>query len=232
MERALLYIPSSEIVDYITRNPIDWGDSTSVTLSNRRVVRLGELAKRGGIGDTAGVTPTPAVEEFINLLVSKRGLFTQDEYMRHCVSAWNVWATSKTPDQKFGIKAKLYRNFYPSMVDSLHVWAMLCESGMFEMCFLSATEDAIGKSDLVLRSGSKEIRLALLGPTAQAGSDREYKIAHRNNGDTKCVELKMPPSYPKSPGNKRWFRKSDVMQAILSQGITQPAELSLLAATP
>jgi hypothetical protein len=134
----------------------------------------------------------------------------------YCVKAWNGWATSKTPDQKFGIKAKLYRNFYPSMIDSLHVWAMLCESGMFEMCFLSATEDAIGKSDLILRSGGRDFRLALLGPTSQASEDREYKINHRGNGDAGCIEIRLPGAYPKSPGNKRWFRKSDVMKAILS----------------
>lgn len=229
MERALIYIPSSEIVDYITSNPIDWGDNTEVTLSDKRIVNLGELAKRGGIGDTAGVTPTPAVEEFLNLLISKRGLFTQNEYMHHCVKAWNGWAESKTKDQKYGIKAKLYRNFYPSMIDSLHVWAMICESGMFEMCLLSATEDAIGKSDLILRSGNKELRIALLGPTPRASKDREFKIAHRGTGDDKCIEIKLSLDSPKSPGNKRWFRKPDVMRSILSHGQAQSVELPLAA---
>lgn len=216
-ERALLYIPSAEIVDYIAMNPIDWGDNTTVALSNKQITKLGKLAGRGGIGDSAGVTPTPAVEEFLNLLVEKRGLFTQEEYMFYCVKKWNGWATAKTPDQKHGIKAKLYRNFYPSMIDSLHVWAMLCESSMFELCFMSATEDAIGKSDLILRSGSREIRLALIGPTGQASNDRQYKLEHRSNGEPECVQVKLNLSYPKSPGNKRWFKKSDIMQAIINR---------------
>ena len=88
---------------------------------------------------------------------------------------------------------------------------------MFEMCFLSATEDAIGKSDLILRSGDKHIRLALLGPTVRASEDREYKINHRANDDAKCVEVKLPDTYPRTPGNKRWFKRGDVMKAILSQ---------------
>lgn len=205
-ERALLYIPSSEIVDFITGNPIDWNEDKKA------------LAKRGGAGDQAGVTPTPAVEEFLSLLIKKRGLFTQEEYLQHCVSQWKDWAVSKTPEQKFGIKAKLYRNFYPSMIDSIHVWAMLCESGMFELCFLSATEDAIGKSDLILRSGNRELRLALMGPTTQASEDREYKINHRGNGEVGCIEIRLSLVHPKSPGNKRWFKKSDVMRAILSRG--------------
>ncbi len=228
-ERALIYIPSTEIVDFVTKNPIDWGDDTEVTLENKKKVKLGDLAKRNGVGDTAGVTPTPAVEEFLNLLIEKRGLFTQDEYMRYCVKKWNGWATSKTPDQKFGIKAKLYRNFYPSMIDSLHVWSMFCESGMFEVCFMSATEDAIGKSDLILRSGSKELRIALVGPTGRASQDRAYKLEHRNNGEAGCIEIKLPFDREKSPGNKRWFNRSDIMRAILSQGQEQPIALSLAA---
>lgn len=204
-ERALIYIPSSEIVDYITINTIDWADNHK------------ELAKRGGVGDSVGVTPTPAVEEFLNLLIAKRGLFTQYEYMAHCWESWRSWVAPKSQMQKLGLRARLYRNFYPSMIDSLHVWAMLCESGMFDLCFMSATEDAIGKSDLILHSGKREIRLALIGPTGQASSDRQYKIEHRNNGEPECIQIKLNPNYPKSPGNKRWFRKSDVMQAIMSR---------------
>lgn len=202
-ERALLYIPSAQIVGFVTRNPIDW--------SKR------EWSELHGPGDMAGKTPTPAVEEFLNLLIQKRGLFTQKEYMQHCWDAWDTWIRPKPSIQKYGVKAKLYRNFYPSMVDSIHVWAMLCETGMFDLCFMSATEDAIGKSDLILHSDGRELRLALLGPTDKALRDREYKIRHRDNGDAGCIEIRLPIEYPRSPGNKRWFRKSDIMEAIGAQ---------------
>ena len=214
MERALIYIPSSKIVNFVASNPIDWGDEIKIGLGTIQIV-LGQMAKRGSYGDQAGVTPTPAVEEFINLLIEKRGLFTQGEYMEHCLNVWDPWFSSKHYLQRLGVIAKLYRNFYPSMIDSLHVWSMLCESGSFDMCLLSATEDAIGKSDLVLRNGAKELRLALLGPTSRASDDRSYKIAHRNNGSADCIEVKMPFNYHKSPGNKRWFKEIDIVRAIL-----------------
>ena len=59
---TLMYIPSDTIVRYVSENPIDWGSK--------------DLAKRGGPGDQAGITPTPAVEEFLRLLIERRELFT------------------------------------------------------------------------------------------------------------------------------------------------------------
>lgn len=202
--KTLLYIPSDEIVNFVSRNPIDWD-------------RL-ELARRGGVGDQAGMPPTPAVEEFLDLLIEGQKLFTQREYLCHCWNKWRDWVLSKTQSQKLGVKAKLYRNFYPAMIDSLHVWAMLCESGMFDTCVMNSVEDAIGKTDLLVRSKNRIYRIALLGPTSSAANDRQYKLTHRNgNGaDVRCVEIQMPESYSKAIGNKRWFRRSDIMGALLA----------------
>jgi len=213
--KTLLYIPSYEIVEFVANNPIDWEDK--------------DRAKRGGVGDQAGVTPTPAVEEFLSLLLEKGSLFTQSEYMHYCWEKWRAWVTPKCNEQKKGIKAKLYRNFYPAMIDSLHVWSMLCESGMFNTCILNSTEDAIGKTDLIVQSGQRLYRIALLGPTINATSDRAYKIKHRGSDtDCECVEIQMPSHYAKTPGNKRWFKRTDIMNAILSANqesvamVTQP----------
>lgn len=200
---TLMYIPSEQIVRYITAHPIDWDDR--------------EKAKRGGPGDQAGVTPSPAVEEFLRLLVEGRELFTQKEYMYHCWEQWRDWIGPKPLPQKLGVKAKLYRNFYPSMIDSLHVWALLVEGGMFDSCVLNSTEDAIGKSDLILTSGDRELRLALIGPEEAASTDRAYKVKHRNSGtsDVECIDIVLPREYPRSPGNKRWYQKQDLMRAIM-----------------
>lgn len=208
--KTLIYIPSDEIVDFITKNPIDWGDR--------------DAAKRGGIGDQAGVTPTPAVEEFIDLLLTKRSLFTQDEYIQHCRGKWIDWLNTKTGDQRLGVRAKLLRNFYPSMIDSLHVWAMLCESGMFDRCVLNSTEDAIGKSDISVYSKDRVYRIALVGPTRNAIDDRQYKIKHRNGDKVDdFIEIVIPKEYPRDPGNKRWLRKSDVMAALLKTSVAYGA---------
>lgn len=202
---TLLYIPSDEIVRYVTAHPIDWHKP--------------EMANRGGPGDKAGITPTPAVEEFLRLLMDRRALFTQSEYMHHCWVQWRSWIEPKPMDQKVGVKAKLYRNFYPAMIDSLHVWAMLVETGMFDTCVLNSAEDAISKTDLIVTSGPKAYRLALIGPTINAIQDRQYKLANRGNGEDTSIEIVLPSEYPRQPGNKRWYRKSDVMRAIL--GITE-----------
>lgn len=201
--KTLLYIPSDEIVDFVSRNPIDWD--------------VKEYARRGGSGDQAGMPPTPAVEEFLDLLLERCALFTQREYWVHCWHKWNIWIAGKPTEQQRGVKAKLYRNFYPSMIDSLHVWSMLCESGMFDTCVLNSLEDAIGKTDLMVRSKQRILRIAFLGPTDSAVSDRAYKMQHRNGGqDVHCVEIQMPKEYPRQPGNKRWFRRSDIMSAMLA----------------
>src|SRR5262245_41698737 len=111
---ALVYIKSPVILDYLTQHPIDW--------SHR------DLAKRGGVGDSAGMTPTPAVREFLSLLRERRGaLFTQEDFAQHCQQAWREWWSQKTLPQQKGVIAKLYRNFYPSLIDSLYVWALLVE---------------------------------------------------------------------------------------------------------
>jgi hypothetical protein len=200
--KTLLYIPSGRVVDYIARNPIDWDDR--------------ELAKRGGAGDQAGVPPTPTVEEFFGLLLDKQGLFTQRQYWEHCWRKWNGWIKEKPEQQQRGVKAKLYRNFYPSYIDSLHVWSILCESGEFDQCVLNSTEDAVGKTDITVRRGDRVYRIAIVGPTDHAVNDRAYKVAYRGDGETVAhVVLQMPIAYEKNPGNKRWFRSPNVMDAIL-----------------
>lgn len=202
--KTLLYIPSTQIVDFVSQNPIDW--------SNK------DWACRGGPGDKAGVPPTPVVEEFLNLLLERRALFTQEEFMNHCWQQWRDWIVEKPREQKLGLKAKLYRNFYPAMIDALHVWAMLVESGMFDSCVLNSTEDAINGNDLIVTSGGQTYCFALIGPTSASRDNREYKRNHRNtNGryDTESIELVMKIEYEKSPGNKRWYRRSDIMEAIL-----------------
>jgi hypothetical protein len=201
MSLTLMYLHSDYIVSYVTNHPIDWQNEYR------------ELARRGGAGDTAGVTPTPAVGEFLHVLSQRQSLFTQQDYLIHCRKVWQDWWGGLSDAQEKGMIAKLYRNFYPSMIDSLHVWAMLSEVGWFDVCYLDAYEDAIGKTDLTFKSGDKVIKLALMGPTRQAREDRDYKLTHRNNGrGIEAVEAQLSLSRVRSPGNKRWFRLSDFAQ--------------------
>lgn len=202
MERtiSLYHFSADYIMEFVSRHPIDWSN--------------GNLAKKGGPGDQAGMPPTPAVLEFLNLLDQKQDLFTQAEYANFCIRQWADWLLDKKGEQFEGVEAKLYRNFYPAMIDSLHVWAMISEAGWFDVCILDAYLDAIGKKDLILKSQTCTVKVALLGPTSRAKRYREYKLNHRqtNGQELDIVEVQLPWEYERRPGNKRWFRLNDFDQ--------------------
>lgn len=197
---TLLYLGSRYIVDFVAQNPVEWKEAV--------------LAKRGGPGDSAGPTPTPAVYEFLRLLRIKKALFTQAEFACHCISRWRDWYQNLSRLQKEGIEAKLYRNFYPSMIDSLHVWAMLSETGAFDRCILDSFDDATAKSDLTLIAGDREIKVALLAGSKAAVEDRRYKLTYRGGGTGEVFEVVLPLEREKGPGNKRWYRLEDFMPVL------------------
>lgn len=209
---TLAYFSSDYIIDFITTYPIQWMPL--------------QMSRRGGIGDQAGIPPTPAVHEFLVLLRGKQNLFTQTEYFEHCQVAWHEWWTTlvfKTWSGHFvdnnlirsrlqgGVRAKLYNNFYVSMIDSLHAWAILCEAGWFDVCVMDSYSDAVSKTDLTLSRNGTKCKVALIGPTAQAREDLDYK---RHNRGTKkfsdrTTVVQLPISRPKEPGNKRWYELGD-----------------------
>lgn len=201
---VLLYFPSRHIVEYITKHRIDWADA--------------ELARRGGDGDKAGIPPTPSVQEFLALLRETGALFSQEEYWAHCVNQWQSWINKVMRDPMKrnvrvyeGLRAKAYRNFYPAMIDALHVWALLCETSQFDCCFLDSYLDATGKSDITVVSGAQECNIALIGPTKQAIQDRAYKETHRSGYESanRSIIIRMPIERKREPGNKRWYQLAD-----------------------
>lgn len=191
MSLTLLTLRPQHIVDYITRHPIDW--------SSKR------LARRGGPGDRAGRPPTPAVEEFLRLLKLRGGLFTQEAFYAHLATVWRPWLSSKPDLQQNGIRAKAYRNFYPSMIDSLHVWSMLCAAGWFDVCSIDSREDAKRKTDLILVRDDTILRVGLRGPTSAATRAMRYKKLRRAGTARGVIDVPMCLDWPASPGNKRWF---------------------------
>lgn len=203
---SLKYYSSEYIVDFVSRHPIDW--------SNRK------LAKRGGSGDMAGVTPTPAVYEFLALLAQRKGLFTQKEYKNYCFDVWSSWLENKNDQEKAGVAAKLYRNFYPSMIDSLHVWSLLVETGEFSQCYLDSTEDALSKSDLtVVRLNGAEIKIALSIGSYNARRDRDYKRNYRGRYDGIVLfDVELSMDRPRRPGNKRWYVTEDFSSLLNGPG--------------
>lgn len=194
---VLLYLGSKAIENYISRHPVTWSNP--------------ELAKRGGVGDLAGIPPTPMVYEFFSLVGLKQGLFTQEEYRDHCFEQWQSWDKLSRPVMRKGVEAKLFRNVYPSMVNTLHAWALLVEAQWFDLCVVDTFTDAISKHDLIVsRSGCNPIALDLFIQTENSVSNRAYKLAHRKaSREFVCKSFDVPlpiADRPKrQPGNMRWY---------------------------
>lgn len=206
MNETLLYMGSKHIEQYIAANPVYWHEK--------------KLAERGGVGDQAGMPPTPMVYEFLHLLKIKQSLFTQAEYRDHCFQEWYEWPALWDALLKKGVEAKLYRNVYPSMVDSLYVYSLLVEARWFDKCVLDSTADAISKHDLlVFRGDLPPIALDLFAGSVSAINDRQYKKMHRralSGIDCQAYEVPLPMGRPqKHPGNKRWYCLKDFEQVYI-----------------
>lgn len=203
MSETLLYIGSKAIEQYIASHPINWHDKS--------------LACRNGLGDQAGMPPTPMVYEFLSLLKKRQALFTQSEYRDHCFQQWDDWPALQDTLYRKGVEAKLYRNVYPSMIDSLHVYSLLVEAKWFDKCVLDSTTDAVSKHDLLAFRGSlPPIALDLFAGSSSAISDRQYKKSHRQSlTGIICQTYEVPLSMARParrPGNKRWYCLKDFEQ--------------------
>lgn len=192
----LHFFGSEYIVNYLRFHPVDWSDL--------------HLSRRGGAGDQAGVTPTPAVAEFLALLKQNGDLFTQREYEEHCRRVWCEWFNRLPEHLQRGVIAKLHNNFYPSMIDTLHVYALLVEERIGDCYIVSPEMDARDKIDLIVKVNGQAIGLALIGPTDDADHDRAYKTEHRPGiADDQLIVVKLPNARPRTPGNKRWYQLQD-----------------------
>jgi hypothetical protein len=210
MGESLIYMSSRHIVDYVSRHPIMWLDDKKW------------MADIGGPGDKAGLPPVPSVELWIECLRNKERLFTQDEYTAHYFGNQRIsaWLRGKSPEQIEGVRVKQYRNFYPSMIDSLHVWALLAESGLFDSCIVETDRDAISKVDMTVITEESRLALAIRGPTEDATRAKSYKGKYRGTGDSRnAIELALSIRKPRAPGNKRWFDAEEVVTAILTHDL-------------
>ena len=214
MVREIRFISSWAIVNFIVDNPIDWSDR--------------DLAGLGGPGDRAHPEQvTPMVEMWLRLLNLERGLFTQAEYAEYFfreLSPWplNVKDALFTPEQlKEGVRAKLYRNVYPSMVDHIYAFALLSESSIFKSIDYDTDADVTKKLDIVLtRHDDRHLGLALRAGTMRAKWYGGYKNTFRGCPiapfPVMTIELPMKRRGPRSrgAGNKRWYVLEDFKEAI------------------
>lgn len=191
---TLTYIASSAIIDYISKHPIDWTDN--------------HLAQLGQPGDKR--TPTPAMSLFFELFANRRALFSQTEYIAYAEEQWRDWFDLLSPLEYRGVRARLRCNFYVSAIDSLHVWAMLIETGRFNSCVIDTVLDVTGKTDItVTNQEGKTVSIGLAVSTRAGREAYAHKRAHRGISQN-AVMVWLPLDRPRSPGNKRWYQVEDI----------------------
>ena len=216
---TLIHFAPEWIVSYITQHPIQWHSA--------------ELADLHAIGDQAGRPPTPFSLAFFDLVLTKKALFTQEEHYEYCMFHWESerpgWYDSLGEDQKRGLRAKAYRNCYPSFVDQLHVWGMLAQANWFDRCTLDVFDDYVGKTDLTLWNGDEPTKLALQIGSERARKCRKHKDENRGGAIVPSVTIELSMDRPKSPGNKRWYQLSDF--ASLTPSLSQPIPVAVTADT-
>lgn len=198
-QATLVYFSSDIIKDFVKRNPIDWGHKC---LAN-------------GPGNIK--TPTSAMEVFFSNLHSKKKLFTQKEYATYAWEEWKSWKKKLTKRQIQGVEARLYRNFYPSAIDSLYVWSMLVETDRFALCTIDIAEDVYSKTDLTVWSKNKDkYKIALHVDSEYCKKWTKYKKSVRGK-PVDVIDVVLTMDRPRKPGNKRWYTIEDLEPLLPTQ---------------
>jgi hypothetical protein len=207
----LLYFASNAIKSYCSRNPVRWYDR--------------ELAN----GPGNKLTPTPAIGVFFEKLTGEGRLFNQKEYIEYAweLPEWTEWKKELNSDVIAGVEARLCRNFYPSAIDSLHVWSMLVETGKFWYCCLDIIQDAVGKSDLsVITHDRKKFKIALAIGSDYNNKWVKYKRAKRGQC-AEAIDVVLDMSRKRSPGNKRWYEPEDLKPILDACGIVEQKQMDI-----
>ena len=186
----LVYWSSRAVQQFCARHPIEW--------STR------DLAKQGDL-----LTPTPGMQVFFELLLKDSRLFDQAQYYAKACAVWSDWMAHLDESTREGIKARLYRNFYPSGIDSLHAWALLVETGLFDACLIDPLADATSKTDItVFTKDRRPISIALYAGNPYSRQLTRYKRRVRG-GAPNAIDVILPMDRPQRPGNKRWYEIQD-----------------------
>lgn len=206
-KRSLIYINSERIQEFMGQHPIDWANAQDASI--------------GGPGDQAGMPPVPSVLIFLDALQTNKELFTQEEFFSRCCASWGAWY-GKLPDQeRAGLKAKAFRNFYPSMVNSLHAWAILLESchPQIDTCVWNSNDDVAYKTDLFFKRGDKSVHADLFIGSHIGQSCRRYKRENRGQPDEEHISVPLTMDRPRTPGNMRWYTLRDFFHVIRALGM-------------
>jgi hypothetical protein len=193
---VLTFFDPEGIVRLLKMNPVVW--------HHRDITGI------GGLADRLGMTPTPAVAEFLAFVAEYDRLPTQHEFSEYCVRHWRLSFHWPRLDAEIPIiKAKVEHNFYPSMIDTFHAFGLVAKAGWFDQCLLDTVEDVVSKADLTFIGAGFSASVNLKGPATRSSREAEaWKRAHRG-WDPNVHQITLPMSRPRNPGNKRWYSLED-----------------------
>lgn len=196
MRIQLMTANPESYVHFCVEHPVDMCDGLR-----------GETNK-GGAGDRR--PPTPVAEEFFSLLAQQRGaLMTQAVFADHCERQWAEWFATLSVYEQRCFRARLYRNFYPSFIDQLHVWSLLgtryYANGalVFDRCLIDTQHDVHLKTDLMVYRREECINIGL-----QVGTQAAWHAHHtpgKHATPTERVTILLPIHARAKIGGKRWY---------------------------
>lgn len=198
----LVYMASETIFKFCVDHPMRWP-------LRERAHKAGNLR-----------SPTPAVAVFFDKLIRDGSLFTMEDYIRTAHAAWDTpehgwWFRSVAAQHGTNMvgcyDCRLGRNFYPSCIDSLYVWALCVEHGGFERCMLSTLTDAVGKTDLRVWRNGQRLSIGLRRDNVYSRK-WEARKARRGPRPDDYVEVRLTDR-PMGPGNRRWYTLADLAKA-------------------
>ncbi len=178
-----------QIREFVREHPIEQRDKS--------------LSYMGGPGCRAGMPPSPAIHEFMKLYKLKSDLFHQKDFTWHCFYAWEQWLKNQIQIMKRGVASKLYNNFYPSMIDSIHVHALITQMGF--RCRIDTKADVVGGVDVSAYVGSTVVDIALT-----TGSNYAVQWAHYK-WDSERAQNKTMRVVDVPKGDKVWYNEIDFM---------------------
>lgn len=161
------------------------------------------------------LTPVPVMQVFFEYLGMRGELFTQKEFSDYFWSLVPDFKDGLERTRLRGLGARIWHNFYPSAIDSLHVWALLVESGRFARCLINSTEDVVGKTDLIVytKNGQRlDLALRVDSPRSnyRAGQKRANASGMRGVNEG-TIDILLPYSgRERGAGNKRWYAREDL----------------------
>jgi hypothetical protein len=209
----MLTMDPDYILDFFRVHPCDMCD------------QYADVVRPGTPGNV--MSPTPVMDSFFQQLGERDGqLMTQEAFADYHLAreAERQWYATLDAFTQRCYRARLYRQFYLSAIDSLHVWALLGTryrpngTLVFDRCIIDTKKDVVLKTDLLVYRAEACLRIALTVDTHNAQRVNTYKRQHRGGPVAGTIELRLRVGRARrSVGNKCWFHWPEDFRPIFHQ---------------